>query len=74
MLFLGLLIVSIFQLQERHHNLLQYQIHSSSRVVLSDIFACLENCEEGMNIEDFSVSQTTLENVSHSYRELLPPK
>jgi len=50
-------------LKERHHNLLQYQIHSSSRVVLSDIFACLENCEEGMNIEDFSVSQTTLENV-----------
>ena len=56
----------LFMLQEHHHNLLQYQIHSSSRVALSDIFACLEDYEDSTNIEDFSVSQTTLENVSLS--------
>ncbi|XP_065067747.1 ATP-binding cassette sub-family A member 2-like [Rhopilema esculentum] len=50
-------------LKECHHNMLEYQIHGSSRISLSDIFAALENSEASVNIEDFSVSQTTLENV-----------
>ena len=53
--------------------MLEYQIHGSSRISLSDIFAALENSEASVNIEDFSVSQTTLENVSlfHFFKYLM---
>eukprot|EP00112_Aurelia_sp_Birch-Aquarium-sp1_P021825 Seg597.6 transcript_id=Seg597.6/GoldUCD/mRNA.D3Y31 product="Retinal-specific ATP-binding cassette transporter" protein_id=Seg597.6/GoldUCD/D3Y31 len=50
-------------LKEFHHNILNYQISASSNVALSDIFGCLEDAEESLDIEDFSVNQTTLENV-----------
>ena len=59
-----MIMTSFAFLQEFHHNILNYQISASSNIALSDIFGCLEDAEETLEIEDFSVSQTTLENVS----------
>ncbi|XP_035384179.1 retinal-specific phospholipid-transporting ATPase ABCA4 [Electrophorus electricus] len=46
--------------QERHHNTLQYQIATSS---LARVFQLLVANKEKLNIEDCSVSQTTLDQV-----------
>lgn len=49
------------ELLEAHHNMLQYQL--KSRVKLSYIFGQLEKVKSRLNIEDYSVSQTTLDQV-----------
>ncbi|XP_062578503.1 ATP-binding cassette sub-family A member 7-like [Saccostrea cucullata] len=49
------------ELLEAHHNMLQYQLRS--RVKLSNIFGQLEKAKSKLNIEDYSVSQTTLDQV-----------
>ena len=49
------------ELLESHHNMLQYQL--KSRVRLSYIFGQLEKAKTRLNIEDYSVSQTTLDQV-----------
>jgi ATP-binding cassette subfamily A (ABC1) protein 1 len=49
--------------KEMHHNFIQYQIPSSADLSLSFIFKKLENASNELNIEDYSVSQTSLENV-----------
>ena len=53
---------SLFYLQERHHNMLQYQIPSGV-MPLANVFGCIESAQEALDIEDYSVSQTTLDNV-----------
>ncbi|XP_078506456.1 retinal-specific phospholipid-transporting ATPase ABCA4 [Lissotriton helveticus] len=46
--------------REKHYNMLQYQISSSS---LARIFQLLISNKESLNIEEYSVSQTTLDQV-----------
>lgn len=50
-------------LKEQHHNMLQYQVPSSVHTSLADIFGHIERVREEMSIEDYSVSQTTLDQV-----------
>uniref|UniRef100_A0A8C9R6I7 ATP binding cassette subfamily A member 4 n=1 Tax=Scleropages formosus TaxID=113540 RepID=A0A8C9R6I7_SCLFO len=46
--------------REKHHNTLQYQIATSS---LARVFQLVVSNKEKLNIEDYSVSQTTLDQV-----------
>ena len=48
-------------LKEKHHNMLQYQLGSD--VKLSAVFGQIEACRDKLRIEDYSVSQTTLDQV-----------
>jgi len=50
-------------LKEKHHNVIQYQIPSSENMSLSLIFDTMEKVFEELEIEDYSVSQTSLDNV-----------
>lgn len=52
--------------REKHYNTLQYKISSSS---LARIFQMVLANKEKLNIEDYSVSQTTLDQVN----ELIKP-
>lgn len=52
--------------QERHHTKIQYQL-KSERISLAQVFSKMEQVVEVLSIEDYSVSQTTLDNV----REIL---
>jgi len=47
--------------REKHYNMLQYQICSSS---LAKIFRLIISNKENLHIEEYSVSQTTLDQVS----------
>lgn len=49
-------------LKERHRNMLQYQLPSSC-TSLTHIFSTLANNKETLRIEDYSVTQTTLDQV-----------
>lgn len=49
-------------LKEKHHNMLQYQL-GISETSLSHVFSCMEEARKDLNIEDYSVSQTTLDQV-----------
>lgn len=51
--------------QERHHTKVQYQL-KSERISLAQVFSKMEQVVEVLGIEDYSVSQTTLDNVSQS--------
>lgn len=53
--------LSLFQ--ERHHTKVQYQL-KSERISLAQVFSKMEQVVEVLGIEDYSVSQTTLDNVS----------
>ena len=48
-------------LKERHHNMLQYQLGSD--IKLSALFGQIEAVRDRLSIEDYSVSQTTLDQV-----------
>lgn len=50
-------------LKEKHRNMLQYQL-PSSLTSLARIFSLLSKNKEALSIEDYSVSQTTLDQVS----------
>jgi ABC-type multidrug transport system ATPase subunit len=50
------------ELKEQQHNLLEYQLPSSS-AQLSFVFSQLETDKEKLNIQDYSISQTTLDRV-----------
>jgi hypothetical protein len=52
-------------LKEQHHNMLQYQIPSSVNTCLAELFGRIESVREELAIEDYSVSQTTLDQVSY---------
>lgn len=49
-------------LKEKHRNMLQYQLPSSC-TSLTHIFSTLANNKETLRIEDYSVTQTTLDQV-----------
>jgi len=48
-------------LKEKHHNMVQYQLGSDVR--LSEVFGQIEAVRDQFLIEDYSVSQTTLDQV-----------
>ncbi|XP_071948273.1 ATP-binding cassette sub-family A member 2-like [Antedon mediterranea] len=50
------------ELKDEHHNMLQYGIILSN-TSLSRLFSRLENMKTVLQIEDYSISQTTLDNV-----------
>ncbi|KAK2567067.1 ATP-binding cassette sub-family A member 2 [Acropora cervicornis] len=54
--------VSVLFGKEHHHNMVQYQLPSGA-MELSEVFGHIESCYEALRIEDYSVSQTTLDNV-----------
>ncbi|XP_058842654.1 ATP-binding cassette sub-family A member 2-like isoform X3 [Acipenser ruthenus] len=49
-------------LKERHHTKVQYQL-KSDHISLAQVFSKMEQVVEVLGIEDYSVSQTTLDNV-----------
>ncbi|XP_068617160.1 ATP-binding cassette sub-family A member 2 [Brachionichthys hirsutus] len=49
-------------LKERHHTKVQYQL-KSERISLAQVFSRMEQVVDALDIEDYSVSQTTLDNV-----------
>lgn len=49
--------------QERHHTKVQYQLRSE-HISLAQVFSKMEQVVGVLGIEDYSVSQTTLDNVS----------
>ncbi|XP_036983617.2 ATP-binding cassette sub-family A member 2 isoform X2 [Artibeus jamaicensis] len=49
-------------LKERHHTKVQYQL-KSERISLAQVFSKMEQVVGVLGIEDYSVSQTTLDNV-----------
>ncbi|KAK2902562.1 ATP-binding cassette sub-family A member 2 isoform X1 [Channa argus] len=49
-------------LKERHHTKVQYQL-KSERISLAQVFSKMEQVVEVLGLEDYSVSQTTLDNV-----------
>ncbi|XP_038064112.1 ATP-binding cassette sub-family A member 2-like isoform X2 [Patiria miniata] len=49
-------------LKEEHHNILQYEI-PLEYVSLKDLFGQLQDVQESLQIEDYSISQMTLDNV-----------
>uniref|UniRef100_A0A663MHT6 P-type phospholipid transporter n=1 Tax=Athene cunicularia TaxID=194338 RepID=A0A663MHT6_ATHCN len=51
--------------REKHYNMLQYQICSSS---LAKIFQLIISNKENLHIEEYSVSQTTLDQVSKNIK------
>ncbi|KAK7488493.1 hypothetical protein BaRGS_00020278 [Batillaria attramentaria] len=56
-------------LREHHHNMLQYQLGSDS-MSLSQLFAAMEEAKKRFHVEDYSVSQTTLDQVFISFAKL----
>jgi len=57
----------VSQLQERHSTKLQFQL-KSERISLAQVFSKMEQVVEVLGIEEYSVSQTTLDNVSAAPR------
>lgn len=53
--------------KERHHTKIQYQLKSEN-ISLAQVFSKMEQVVEVLSIEDYSVSQTTLDNVSITQR------
>ncbi|ESP00897.1 hypothetical protein LOTGIDRAFT_81234, partial [Lottia gigantea] len=49
-------------LKEQHYNLLQYELKTAN-VSLSNLFTIMEEAERDLAVEDYSVSQNTLDNV-----------
>ena len=50
------------QLKERQNNMVQYQL--SAELKLSAVFGTMEERRRELRVEDYSVSQTTLDQVS----------
>ncbi|GFR62998.1 ATP-binding cassette sub-family A member 1 [Elysia marginata] len=50
------------RLREKHHNMLQYQL-GTVNLSLSKLFETMEVAKEKFGVEDYSVSQTTLDQV-----------
>ncbi|KAL8582197.1 hypothetical protein ACOMHN_004116 [Nucella lapillus] len=56
-------------LREQHHNMLQYQL-PSQRLSLAQVFATMEEAKGRFNVEDYSVSQTTLDQVFINFAKM----
>jgi len=52
----------MMMLQECHHNVIQYEF-PSARLSLSSVFAVMEEACRDLPIDDYSISQNTLDNV-----------
>lgn len=50
------------KIKDQHYNMLQYEIKSED-IALGYIFSKLEDAQRALHIEDYSVSQNTLDNV-----------
>uniref|UniRef100_A0A2C9L2Z3 ABCA1-4-like C-terminal R2 regulatory domain-containing protein n=1 Tax=Biomphalaria glabrata TaxID=6526 RepID=A0A2C9L2Z3_BIOGL len=50
------------KLREKHHNMLQYQLPTDN-LSLSRLFEAMELAKRDFHVEDYSVSQTTLDQV-----------
>jgi len=50
-------------LKDVHHGLVQYHVPRSSSVSLAALFAAMEEIRGQFSVEDYSVNQTTLEQV-----------
>jgi len=57
------------QLREHHQNVLHYQLPASN-VTLAQIFSHMERARTQFNIEDYAVSQTTLDQVLYTLLQL----
>uniref|UniRef100_A0A8C2D8D4 ATP-binding cassette, sub-family A (ABC1), member 2 n=1 Tax=Cyprinus carpio TaxID=7962 RepID=A0A8C2D8D4_CYPCA len=55
-------LLRILSHKERHHTKIQYQLKSEN-ISLAQVFSKMEQVVEVLSIEDYSVSQTTLDNV-----------
>ena len=53
-------------LQERHHSMVQYQLPPATKR-LADIFGALEENKERLGIQEYSVTQTTLDQVINQH-------
>ena len=51
------------QLREHHQNVLHYQLPATSDVTLAQIFSRMEQTRTLFGVEDYAVSQTTLDQV-----------
>ena len=61
-------------LKDEHYGYIHYQI-SNATVSWSQLFGTIEKCREEFCIEDYSVSQTTLEQVFLNFaKEQVPPR
>jgi len=61
-------------LKDVHQGMLHFHITDTS-VKWSDLFRTVENCKLPFNIEDYSISQTTLEQVFLNFaRSQVPPQ
>ena len=60
--YLLTLIAPTYLLQECHHNVIQYEFPSAD-LSLSTIFGQMEEACRDLHIEDYSISQNTLDNV-----------
>jgi len=61
-------------LKDVHHGLVQYHVPRSPSVSLAALFATMEEIGDKFSVEDYSVSQTTLEQVFISFaRSQRPP-
>ena len=49
-------------LQEKHHNMVCYQLPLTARK-LGDVFGSLEAEKDNLGIQEYSISQTTLDQV-----------
>lgn len=58
------------ELKEKHQNVLQYQLPSHA-CSLAYVFDVLANNYEELGVSDYSVSQTTLDQVRHIYMHLV---
>jgi len=52
------------QLREHHQNVLHYQLPATD-VTLAQIFSRMEQARALFSVEDYAVSQTTLDQVQH---------
>jgi len=61
-------------LKDVHHGLVQYHISRSPSLFLADLFSAMEDIRDQFSVEDYSVSQTTLEQVFINFaRNQQPP-
>jgi len=56
-------LTDLFPFQECHHNMVQHELPSGG-LSLSTLFSKMEEAARSLNVEDYSISQNTLDNVS----------
>jgi len=62
MMTMMIMMMTLVMLQECHHNILQYEFPSAG-LCLSTVFAIMEEACRDLPIDDYSISQNTLDNV-----------